>query len=574
MILSGPYGAQYASFFGPQIGMSGTHNTAFNVTRIQLGATDNYVLHGSNLLYLQPTTASLYVKPSELVVIDLNVANLTEPVAALQAMLNFSSLYFGTGTGDVNVAPGGGDWTELIWNKWKTTGDLDVALGVKLPANEGDPNPGAQANATTAIITLKPTGREGFTRMVFRPDADPDPGLTQSTLLAAVDGSAIWPTKLDSVDVCIDGTPPTDVTIAANPVSWTKNSPVQLTFSANDAVSGIDHYELSLNGGAYFTAASPYDWDVSALATGTYPAWVTAFDKAGNFASASTTVYIDKTAPTLIIPADYSTSSATVSISATATDDDSGMDTFTMNGIAFISPTSVVLTPGANAFDFVATDKAGNVTAKTLTITYNKPAPGINIFKSVAPNGFGGASYDAWQANSRIGVMNDSSPVGTGYPKYENVTGDQDYTVDMVTTFNSWLGILGSPGEYGNRLTYVYRIDNGVKTNPGAAKLDLNKVVVEMRNFWTGADSLPTDDYTDIWGYDWSTRFDYPAFGAGNDRLKGYNWNGSSWVEVVGGRLADRIVFDNAPGYANDDGAPATQATINDLLQAVVRRCY
>jgi hypothetical protein len=36
LIGSSLYGGDYAAFFGPQIGMSGTHNTQFNVTEIQL----------------------------------------------------------------------------------------------------------------------------------------------------------------------------------------------------------------------------------------------------------------------------------------------------------------------------------------------------------------------------------------------------------------------------------------------------------------------------------------------------------------------------------------------------------
>jgi hypothetical protein len=305
-------------------------------------------------------------------------------------------------------------------------------------------------------------------------------------------------------------------------------------------------------------------------------------------------IWIDGTPPVIVtVPANGTSNPVTVAtqtITGWLSDTLSGVDTLTyrLNSGPIVPVPStngafsqtVVLVPGGNTVVFTLTDKAGNTATSTINYTYTQPAPGITIFKSVAPNRFGGASYPAWQANSRIGVMTDTSPVGSGYATYENVTTDQDYTVDMVSTFNSWLGILGSPGEYGNRLTYLYRIDNGVRTNPGAAKLDLNKVSVGVRDIFNGADNTPGDDYTWAWGYDWVTRADPAGFGAGNARLKGYNWNAStsSWDEVVGGRLADRIIFDNGPGYANDDGAPATQATLNDLYKqlsgAVINRQF
>jgi hypothetical protein len=436
------------------------------------------------VLTLVPTEASVYVKPAETVVVDLDVANLQQSVTALQAMLNFSSTYFKSnvsGVGAPIIVPGGGGvWDQLIYNVWTTGGDLDVVVGVHLdPAN---PGVGTQVDATTAIITLTPTGTEGTTKVVFRPDADSDPGLTMSTYLSDTAAQPVWPSKVDSVNITIDGT-----------------------------------------------------------------------------------------APVITCPSDYSTSVATQSIAASAADPisggvNSGVVSFTMNAAAFSSPTTAILVPGINTFLFQAEDGAGNVATKTLTITYTQPAPIITIPKSVAPNAYGGASYLDWQANSRHAVLNGLSTYGSGYATFQAVTTAQDYTVNLVSDFNSWLGILGAAGEYGNRLTYVYRLDNGVQTNPGAAKLDLNKVSVQLRNYWTGADS-PADDLMDAMiTYDWATRSSPAEFGAGNARLKGYNWVGGAWVEVVGGRSADLIIFDNGQGYDNGS-APASQDTLNNMYK-------
>lgn len=242
-----------------------------------------------NHLYLEPTPASIYIKPTETCVINMNVENLQQPVDAVQAFLAFDSAYFSGAPGAVNVAPGGGDWTNLIWNVWNTDGDLDVAVGVRF-----DLVGGTDADATTAIITLTPTGTEGTTNMVFRPDGATD---VEKTWFAVTGGGLISPIKSDSVDVVIDGTAPHDVAISADPASWTNVNTVNLIFTAEDALAGIDYYELSIDGGAPFTATSIYALDVSGMSDGTHSAQVTAYDKAGNSASASTNFYLDKTDP-------------------------------------------------------------------------------------------------------------------------------------------------------------------------------------------------------------------------------------------------------------------------------------
>ncbi len=148
---------------------------------------------------------SVCLKPGDLFLVDMDVSNLLQPVSACQAFLNFSSAYFLTGSGDVSIAPGGGGvWEELIWSQWNTAGDLDVAVGVKL-----DGPAATSQNGTVAKMTLKACpSAEGTTRVVFRPDADPDPGLVGSTLLSNISGSPVWPTKSDSPIIMIDGTAP------------------------------------------------------------------------------------------------------------------------------------------------------------------------------------------------------------------------------------------------------------------------------------------------------------------------------------------------------------------------------
>ncbi len=55
----------------------------------------------------------------------------------------------------------------------------------------------------------------------------------------------------------------------------------RVEFNAADATSGVDHYELSLDGGAFATVTSPYQTPV--LPVGTHYLTVRAYDKAGNY---------------------------------------------------------------------------------------------------------------------------------------------------------------------------------------------------------------------------------------------------------------------------------------------------
>lgn len=150
-----------------------------------------------------------YVRPGDEVIVDLDALNLAQRVTGLQAFLAFSSSHFSTAPGDVSVAPGAPPWNEVIYSVFSADGDLDMAVGVDLQSGEL----GTQEDATTAVISLVATG-EGTTRLVFRPDPAPDPGLTRTTMFADTWGLTVLPRKVDSQAIVVDGTPPT-ITLAA-----------------------------------------------------------------------------------------------------------------------------------------------------------------------------------------------------------------------------------------------------------------------------------------------------------------------------------------------------------------------
>ncbi len=264
-----------------------------------------------NVLYLEATPASIYIKPTETVFVDLNVANLLQEVTGMQALLNFSSTYFKSGGGEVGVAPGGGVWNELIYDVWTSSGDLDVAVGVDLETTGG-----TQADATTAKFTLIPTGTEGVTRMVFRADGENG----YATMLSDTAHQPVWPSKLNSTNICIDGTPPNE--FAVTPSTTCTRTDVTLTFSTTDGLSGMDHYELLLDTVSQGTVTSPHVLDMSGQADGAHQIVIRAWDRAGNTRDASVSVSVDKTGPTVTSAAASPTcvKDEDVTITAAATD--------------------------------------------------------------------------------------------------------------------------------------------------------------------------------------------------------------------------------------------------------------
>ncbi|MBL8238951.1 MAG: carboxypeptidase regulatory-like domain-containing protein [Bryobacterales bacterium] len=120
----------------------------------------------------------------------------------------------------------------------------------------------------------------------------------------------------------------------------------------------------------------------------------TATDGGGNSATASVTLKIDKTAPVIAVtsPANGTTvATASVTFTGTVTEGLSGLTAFTCNGaVAAVAQAAftcdVKLTPGSNTIVFQATDRAGNIAATSLSLTYTTPkllisaapAPGAN----------------------------------------------------------------------------------------------------------------------------------------------------------------------------------------------------
>jgi hypothetical protein len=131
------------------------------------------------------------------------------------------------------------------------------------------------------------------------------------------------------VFVYIDTSNPGSFTPTANPSSWTSNTQPEISFSANDGISDIDHYEVSVDGSGFSVQASPYT--LPDQIDGLHNVTVRAFDLAGNYIEEEITVYIDTVPPVIShTPVTSGTKGESIIIAASVTDDHSGVGTVTL----------------------------------------------------------------------------------------------------------------------------------------------------------------------------------------------------------------------------------------------------
>jgi hypothetical protein len=246
------------------------------------------------------TGGYLYIQPGATVVIDMDVTHLQQMVDGCQALLGYSSTYFNPGfavSGDPNV------WSELIYENWSVADELDLAIGVKL--NSGPV--GTQDDGTVAKITVTARNNEGTTRMVFRPD-----GINgYATMLSDLNHRPIYPVKIDSQWIVIDGTPPVVEIVSAKQngvellvengsITNAVQGVVDITITSSDNLSGLEGYPevtVTPNGGTaetvIFVGEGPtgtfhYSWTVTtATPNGLAAVNATVPDRSGNNGTAT-----------------------------------------------------------------------------------------------------------------------------------------------------------------------------------------------------------------------------------------------------------------------------------------------
>ncbi|TLZ94836.1 MAG: hypothetical protein E6K04_01060, partial [Methanobacteriota archaeon] len=216
----------------------------------------------------------------------------------------------------------------------------------------------------------------------------PDGPHTISVLAVDLAGSS----TSDSVDVTVDATLP--IASITTPISGQilGTNSVMLTWTASDATSGIDHLEVSVDGGvATSLAAGTTSYPFSGLSDGSHTFRLRAVDRAGNSATTDVTVMVDVTKPTASITSPAASAylaSHSVVVRWTAADPTSGIDHYSVaidGGAALtVDATATSYTfsgvaDGPHTIRLTAVDRAGNTVLASVSVTVDTVDPTISI---------------------------------------------------------------------------------------------------------------------------------------------------------------------------------------------------
>jgi RHS repeat-associated protein len=350
-------GASAASFsaFGPQTFKATGTPQIFNLSFSVLNPNTQYTLHIQNS---GVTSAA----------VSLNGKSIITPKDFGSSVTVIDRLVTLLAQNQISVAITGKAGTSFQLSVIGVDNDAPVIVASASPAANA-----ANWNNTNVLVTFKCSDATSGIAICPSPVSVTTEGAAQIISGTAVDKAGNKSTA--SITLNIDKTQPT---VAANPVptansaNW-NNTNVTVGFLCADALSGV----ASCTGPVTFANEG-----ANQTATGT------AVDKAGNSASTSATINIDKTPPTITVtsPANNSTvSTPMLQVTGSVTDALSGVAAIYCNSIAALVQSgsftcSTTLATGLNNVNVTATDVAGNTTTTSLSVTLSNAQPVIADF--------------------------------------------------------------------------------------------------------------------------------------------------------------------------------------------------
>src|SRR5207302_11150513 len=217
----------------------------------------------------------------------------------------------------------------------------------------------------------------------------------------------------DSVVVTVDTTaPPVSLTAPTSGHVFGTDS-VQLTWTASDATSGIDHFEARLDGGTPITVlAGTATYTFTGVSDGSHTLALRAFDRAGNTILTSVAVTVDTAAPTASLPAPSSgqlIGVGSVQLTWTASDATSGIDHFEVRldgGTPINEPAGTAtytftgVSDGSHTLALRAFDGAGNTILASVAVTVDTTVPIASLTTPASGHLFGTSSVQlTWTAS-------------------------------------------------------------------------------------------------------------------------------------------------------------------------------
>jgi hypothetical protein len=246
--------------------------------------------------------------------------------------------------------------------------------------------------------------------------------------------------------VLAEFTPPTLIIDLPTIGAFLATGDVAVQWTATDAQSGIDRFEVALDGGAPVVLPSTTTSQTFVgLADGSHSVTVTAFDEAGNSQAANVDFVVDTVQPSLSIDSPTEGSFLAVSnveLTWTASDVVSGIDRFevTLDGGIPVVLSSTVnrhafadVSDGSHSVNVTAMDRAGNVRTVLLGLTVDTVPPTIQVTSPAA---------NSVIPSSEVGVVWQAEDATSGIDYYEVLfLGGDSVTVPATSTSYTFSGV-------------------------------------------------------------------------------------------------------------------------------------
>ncbi|RLG81477.1 MAG: hypothetical protein DRO09_01950, partial [Thermoprotei archaeon] len=212
--------------------------------------------------------------------------------------------------------------------------------------------------------------------------------------------------------IIIDLTSPTLSPDTSIEIASESQASITISWSASDTLSGIDHYEVYVNGvWTNVGTSTSYTIDTSSMSDGTYVVYIRAFDNAGHATQSIVLLIVDRTPPSLnvLYPEDDDViASNTVVISWEATDG-IGVDHYeiSIDGGSWInigretSHTASGLLEGSHTIYIRAYDVSGNYVEVSVGIIVDLTDPDLSIVSPTDGDVITSSSVTiSWQSTS------------------------------------------------------------------------------------------------------------------------------------------------------------------------------